>query len=186
MHMLARYGSTVNEITKAGFTRLYPHINQDGAVTSQMDLVLATTIQGLGHYIREFPPDLIVVHGDRLEALAGAAVGAFTNTLVAHVEGGERSGTVDELVRHAVTKLSHLHFVANDDEARLRLIQMGETSSSIFVIGSPDIDIMLSDALPGIDEVKEKYGIPFDEYAILIYHPVTTELPQLCRRTSPR
>lgn len=178
MHMLARYGSTLKEIEKAGFERIFPHINQDGSVTSQMDLVLANTIQGLGHYIREFPPDLIVVHGDRLEALAGAAVGALNNVLVAHIEGGERSGTVDELMRHAVSKLSHLHFVANG-EAKQRLVQMGEVAENIFVIGSPDIDVMLGDGLPSLDEVRDKYEIPFAQFGILMYHPVTTELDRL-------
>jgi len=180
MHMLSRYGSTAREIEKAGFTGLFHHINQDGAVTSQMDLVLANTIQGLGHYVREFPPDLIVVHGDRLEALAGAAVGALNNTLVAHVEGGELSGTVDELLRHAVSKLSHVHFVANE-EARTRLVQMGELPQSVFVVGSPDIDVMLGDSLPDLDEVRRKYEIPFQDYVILMYHPVTTELEKLGR-----
>lgn len=175
MHMLSRYGMTVLELYKAGFERVYSYINQDGSIGSRMDLVLASTIQGLGHYIREFPPDLIVVHGDRVEALAGAVVGALNNVLVAHIEGGEISGTVDELIRHAVSKLSHLHFVSND-EARRRLVQMGEVQSSVFVIGSPDIDVMLSDELPSLSEVKSKYEINFSEYTIFVYHPVTTEL----------
>ena len=68
-------------------------------------------------------PDLIVVHGDRPEALAGAIVGSFNNILVAHIEGGELSGTIDGLIRHSVTKLAHLHFVANQ-EANERLKQM--------------------------------------------------------------
>jgi len=174
MHTLARYGSTVNEIQKAGFKNIYTYINQDGAVNSQMDLVLANTIQGLGHYLREFRPDLIVVHGDRIEALAGAIVGAVNNILVAHVEGGELSGTIDELIRHAVTKLSHLHFVSNSD-ARRRLVQMGESEEVIFLIGSPDIDVMLSDKLPTLEHVKQRYEIPFSKYGIFIYHPVTTE-----------
>lgn len=178
MHMLSRYGSTVREIEKAGFADVFTHINQDGTVTSQMDLVLANTIQGLGLYVREFPPDLIVVHGDRVEALAGAVVGALNNTLVAHIEGGERSGTVDELLRHAVTKLSHLHFVAND-EAAARLIQMGELPQSVFVVGSPDIDVMLGDTLPDLAEVRRKYEIPFERYLILMYHPVIFELERL-------
>jgi UDP-N-acetylglucosamine 2-epimerase (hydrolysing) len=180
MHTLTRYGSTVNEIRKAGFEHIYSYINQDGSINSQMDLVLANTIQGVGHYLRELQPDLIVVHGDRLEALAGATVGALNNVLVAHIEGGEISGTVDELIRHAVSKLSHLHFVSND-EARRRLVQMGETEESIFVIGSPDIDVMLSDHLPVLAEVKEKYEIQFSEYAVFAYHPVTTELALLRR-----
>jgi UDP-N-acetylglucosamine 2-epimerase (hydrolysing) len=181
MQMLARYGSTVNEIHRAGFKHIFPFINQDGSIDSQMDLVLANTIQGLAHYIREFKPDLIVVHGDRIEALAGAIVGALDNILVAHIEGGEVSGTVDELIRHAVTKLSHLHFVSNT-EARRRLIQMGESQDVIFVIGSPDIDVMLSNTLPNLSEVKKRYEIAFDEYYLFIYHSVTTELHLLKRR----
>ncbi len=175
MHMLARYGATVSEIVKSGFQNIYPYLNQDPFGSSGMDLALANTIQGLGHYVREFSPALIVVHGDRIEALAGATVGALQNVLVAHVEGGEVSGTVDELLRHATSKLSHVHFVANDD-ARNRLVQMGEDPRAIFVIGSPDIDVMLSDSLPSLEEVKSHYEIPYDEYCIFVYHPVTTEL----------
>ena len=175
MHMLARYGSTVKEIQLAGFRHVYSYINQDGSINSQTDLVLANTIHGLGHYIRELSPDLIVVHGDRIEALAGAITGVVSNILVAHIEGGEVSGTMDELIRHAVTKLSHFHFVSNN-QARKRLVQMGEAPESIFVIGSPDIDVMLSENLPEISEVKRRYEIHVPEYAIFIYHPVTTEL----------
>lgn len=176
MHMLSRYGKTVREIHKVGFKHVHGYINQDGAVNSQMDLVLANTVQGLGHYVRESLPDMIVVHGDRIEALAGAIVGALTNIRVAHIEGGELSGTVDELIRHAVSKLSHMHFVANE-EAKRRLVQMGESDDVIFVIGSPDIDVMLSDQLPALPDVLARYEIPFlDEYVICIFHPVTTEL----------
>ena len=174
MHMLARYGSTVNEIRKAGFDRIFSFINQDHAIGPQMDLVLANTVQGLSLYLREFPADLIVIHGDRVEALAGAIVGALNNVLVAHVEGGELSGTIDELIRHAVTKLSHLHFVSHE-EAKRRLIQMGEAPESVYVIGSPDIDIMLSGELPALSDVMDKYGIGFADYGIAMYHPVTTE-----------
>jgi UDP-N-acetylglucosamine 2-epimerase (hydrolysing) len=175
MHLLKRYGSTINEIRKAGFTNIHPHINQDDVVGAQMDYVLANTIQGLGLYVREFSPDLIVVHGDRVEALAGAMVGSLNNILVAHIEGGEISGTIDELLRHAITKLSHIHFAGNQ-QAKKRLIQLGEKPSNIFVIGSPNVDMMLSKRLPNIDKVKQRYRIPFKKYMIFSYHPVTTEL----------
>ena len=183
MHMLSRYGSTVLEITQAGFDNVFQFINQDGSINSQMDLVLAHTIQGLGHYVREFAPDLIVTHGDRVETLASAISGTLNHVLVAHVEGGEVSGTVDELLRHSVTKLSHLHFVSNQ-QARTRLLQMGEVHDSIYVIGSPDIDVMLSHDLPSLDAVRAKYEIPFEQYAIVLYHPVTTELPMLGRHVT--
>lgn len=178
MHMLARFGATVNEVYKAGLGEVHPYINQDSAVPSQMDVVLADTIKGLAHFVREFPPDLIVVHGDRVETLAGATVGALSNVLVAHIEGGELSGTVDELIRHAVSKLAHLHFVANE-EAASRLVQMGEVPTSVHVVGSPDIDVMLSGDLPVLDDVLAHYAIPFREFGILIYHPVTTERTQM-------
>jgi UDP-N-acetylglucosamine 2-epimerase (hydrolysing) len=180
MHMLSRYGSTVEEIAQI-FEHIYPYLNQDPFGSRGMDLALANTIQGLGHWLREFTVDLIVVHGDRIEALAGAAVGALQNVLVAHIEGGEVSGTVDELLRHSISKLAHLHFVANQS-ARNRLLQMGEQPESVFVIGSPDIDVMLSTSLPSLDEVKRHYEIPFDNYCIFIYHPVTSELSGLEQR----
>jgi UDP-N-acetylglucosamine 2-epimerase (hydrolysing) len=104
----------------------------------------------------------------------------LNNILVAHVEGGELSGTIDELIRHSVSKLSHLHFVANE-EARIRLRQMGEAPESIFVVGSPDIDVMLSERLPLLEEAKARYDLHFPAYSIFLYHPVTTELPALRR-----
>ncbi|MCX5815306.1 MAG: UDP-N-acetylglucosamine 2-epimerase [Proteobacteria bacterium] len=173
MHMFPKYGTTGGEIEKSGFKRIYCFINQKP--NDSMDAILANTIYGLSNYLSLLKPDLVVVHGDRVEALAGAIVCALNNILVAHIEGGEISGAIDESIRHAVSKLSHLHFVANN-EAKRRLVQMGEAESRIFVIGSPDIDLMSSEKLPKLAEVKDYYEIPFNKYAILIYHPVTTNL----------
>lgn len=172
MHMDKKYGYTVLELEKYGYDNVYRYINHDSE--SSMDITLSRTIEGFANYIRLIEPHVIVVHGDRVEALAGATVGALNNVLVAHIEGGEISGTVDELIRHAVSKLSHVHFVAND-EARLRLKQMGENDRSVFVIGSPDMDAMLNDTLPAWSDVKEKYELPFNDYFISMFHPVTTE-----------
>lgn len=178
MHTLSRYGLTYDEIRKTGFKNIFTYINQDVNCNSSMDIILSNTIEGISRYIHEFPPDMIVVHGDRVETLAGAIVGALNNILVAHIEGGELSGTVDELIRHAVSKLAHLHFVSNED-AKKRLIQMGENEKSVFVIGSPDIEIMLSDSLPSLGKVKKRYNINFNNYGVFIYHPVTTEIKVL-------
>lgn len=179
MHMLSKYGYTCEEVEKANFRNIHKFINQNAS--DSMDHILSKTISGLSDYVKEIKPDLIVVHGDRVEALAGAAVGALNNILVGHIEGGEVSGTVDELIRHAVSKLSHIHFVANE-EAKSRLVQLGEAGESIHVIGSPDVDVMNSNALPAIEEVKKYYGFEYPEYSILMFHPVTTEQADLQRQ----
>ncbi len=176
MHTLSKYGSTYNEIEKYGYQNVFVFMNQTH--TTDADIILANTITGFGNFIKEISPDLIVIHGDRIEALAGAIVGSFNNILVAHVEGGELSGTIDESIRHAITKLSHLHFVANADAKRL-ILQLGELKNNIFVIGSPDIDIMKSNKLPSITELNTRYNISFQDYAILIFHPITTEINTL-------
>ncbi|EKD28503.1 MAG: hypothetical protein ACD_79C00287G0010 [uncultured bacterium] len=176
MHMLEKYGSTVHEIFRQGFSNVYMYNNSSYA--QAMDIALSNTINGFSNYVRELKPDMIIVHGDRAEALAGAIVGSFNNILVGHIEGGEISGTIDELIRHSITKLAHVHFISND-EAQKRLLLMGETLERIFKIGSPEIDIMLGENLPKIEDVKQYYQIPYDDYGILIYHPVTTELINL-------
>lgn len=181
MHLLELYGKTFIEIFKDGFDEVY--LAKTHKYQEKMDLALADTIKQFSNFIKEYKPDLIVIHGDRLEALAGAIVGAFNNILVAHIEGGEVSGTIDESIRHSVSKLAHLHFVANE-EAKRRLIQLGEREKDIFVIGSPDIDLMLSSSLPSFEMVEKHYYQiqPFKgEYAIFLYHPVTTEEESLER-----
>lgn len=179
MHMLSKYGYTVEEVARAGLKNIYMYINQNAS--DRMDSILAKTVVGLSDFVREIQPKMIVVHGDRVEALAGATVGALNNIRTGHIEGGEVSGTVDELIRHAVTKLSHTHFVAND-EAYRRLVQLGEASETVHIIGSPDIDVMNSESLPGLDKVRHRYQIPYARYAVLIFHPVTSEVDDLARQ----
>ena len=178
MHLLDKYGYTINEIYKSGFKNIYPYQNQNETKGESMDLTLANTIKGFARYVKELRPDLIVVHGDRLEAMAGAIVGVLNDVLVAHIEGGELSGTVDEVIRHSISKLAHIHFVSNS-KAYKRLKQLGEDNSKIYQIGSPEVDIMVSQKLPNIDDVKKSYEIFFKDYSIFIYHPVTTELENI-------
>ena len=94
---------------------------------------------------------MIVIHGDRVEALGCASVGALNHILTAHIEGGEISGTIDDSIRHSITKLSHIHFVGTN--VAKRVIKMVK-KQNIFVIGSPDTDIILK-KLPRIEEVKK-------------------------------
>lgn len=176
MHLLEKFGSTYEEVLKDGYKNIY--VAYGLLPTHNTSINIGNTIVHLSGYVENIKPDMIIVHGDRIEALAGAVVGALHNILVAHIEGGEISGTIDESIRHAVSKFSHLHFVCNED-AKNRLKQLGEDEKQIYVIGSPDIDVMLSSNLPAIDDVKNHYNIPYDKYAILMYHPVTTEYDRL-------
>lgn len=181
MHLSKRYGETVEEIVKDGFSNIHRYSN--GSHKCDAAYSLASTIVGFKEYVNKIRPDLIIVHGDRIETLAGAIVGALTNIRVGHIEGGEVSGTIDEHIRHATSKFAHIHFVARE-RARRRLIQLGEQPESIFIIGSPDLDIMLSENLPSIEEVRTRYQIPFEEYGIVAYHPVTTEIEGLAQHSA--
>lgn len=172
MHLLEQYGSTYKEIEKDNYSNIY--IAKGLAVGTNMSLNIGNLIINLTNYIKDKGFEMIVVHGDRTDALGGAIVGALNNVRVAHIEGGEVSGTIDDSMRHAISKIAHFHFVCNE-EAKQRLIQMGESEQRIFIIGSPDIDIMFSDKLPSLSEAKAKYEIDFEKYAILMFHPVTTE-----------
>lgn len=172
MHLQKEYGYTLIEIERCNFENIYTFKNHTHETT--MDLTLAKTIEGLSGYVKTIQPDMIIVHGDRVETLAGAIVGSLNNILVSHIEGGELSGTIDELLRHSTSKMSHVHFVSNES-AKSRLVQMGELCESIFTIGSPDFDIMFSTDLPNLKKVKEYYEIDFEKYAIVMFHPVTTE-----------
>lgn len=176
MHLLETYGGTYREILKENYPNV--RLQNNRCDTPYMDVNLARLVEDLSEYAREIRPDLIIVHGDRIDAMAGAIVAMLNGIRLGHVEGGEVTGTVDEAIRHAISKMANVHFVANN-ESFLRLRQMGEDERSIFVIGSPDIDVMLSSQLPALAEVKREYQIPFSEYAVLIHHPVTSELNRL-------
>lgn len=173
MHLLAQYGSTFKEIVKDGYNHIY--IARENMPTYNMSDDLGKSISNFTRYMGEIKPDCIVVHGDRGDALMGSIVGAFNNVHVIHIEGGEVTGTIDESIRHAITRFAHFHLVANTSAEEL-LLAMGESPQRIKVIGSPDIDVIIGQSLATIDEVKESLKIPFDSYAVLLFHPVVTEV----------
>tara|TARA_B100000965_G_scaffold405604_1_gene440322 strand:+ start:1469 stop:2596 length:1128 start_codon:yes stop_codon:yes gene_type:complete len=173
MHMLKKYGNTYTEIIKDfKNVKLYKFINQKK--NDSMDIVLSNTIKKLNFYLSKINPDLVIVHGDRIETLAASIYCNLHNILLVHVEGGEVSGTIDECIRHATTKLSHLHFVANQ-KAKKVIRRLGELDKNIYVIGSPEVDTMIKKDLPSLIDTKKRYDIKFNNYAIFLFHPVTTQ-----------
>ena len=171
MHMMQEYGNTIIEVRKTFGKNIVSFKNQK---KKSIKGILTNTVEELSKIIKHKKPNLIIIHGDRIETLAGAISGSLNHILTAHIEGGEVSGTIDDSIRHAVSKLSHIHFVGNK-KAKKRLINMGEEKKSIFEIGSPDIDLLKSENLPNLDKVKKRYSIEYKKYAILIWHPVTSE-----------
>ncbi|MGD9559222.1 MAG: UDP-N-acetylglucosamine 2-epimerase [Oscillospiraceae bacterium] len=176
MHLSRVHGSTYQQVLKDGYKNTKLAWGTEDS--TRMDVNLAQTIIQLSDYVAQVQPQFLVVHGDRIDALAGAIVCMLNNIRCIHIEGGEVTGTVDDSIRHAISKMAHYHLVSNE-EAQIRLQQLGEPVGNIFVIGSPDIDVMLSDDLPPLEQVRERYGIPFERYAIMIYHPVVTEQDRL-------
>ena len=172
MHLKKKYGSTYTQIEK-DFRDLKIYKVENYSKEDSMDVILSKSVKYLGKVLKLISPNLIVIHGDRVETLAASIYCNLNNILISHIEGGEVSGTVDESIRHATTKLSHIHFVSND-KAKNILRRMGEIKKNIYVIGSPEVDIMISKSLPTQMEVLKRYNINFINYSIFLFHPVTT------------
>jgi UDP-N-acetylglucosamine 2-epimerase (hydrolysing) len=172
MHLKKKYGSTYTQIEK-DFKDLKIYKIKNYFKEDSMDIILSKSIKYFGKVLKAISPNLIVIHGDRVETLAASIYCNLNNILISHIEGGEVSGTVDESIRHATTKLSHVHFVSNN-KAKNILRRMGEIKKNIYVIGSPEVDIMISRSLPSQKEVLKRYNINFKNYSIFLFHPVTT------------
>lgn len=181
MHMMERYGLTRNEVRRMAGVAVEEFVNQ--AEGDPQDLVLARTVTGFSAYVNRVRPDLIVLHGDRIEALAGALVAATNYIRSAHVEGGEVSGTIDEVFRHCNTKLCTHHFVSSEAAGR-RVRALGEPEETIHPIGSPELDFHARPSGVTLDEVRARYEIAFDEYGIVTFHPVTSEQDTIGRQAA--
>jgi len=173
MHLHKLYGYTIKEVKK-DFKNIKIVKAQNFLIGDNMDIIAKKSIEVFSKIIKKIKPDLFVMHGDRVETLSASISCNFNNILAAHIEGGEVSGTVDESLRHATTKLCHIHFVSNDKAKKL-LVRMGEVKKNIFVIGSPEVDVMISKKLPTINDCKKRYNINFSDYAVFLFHPVTTK-----------
>lgn len=180
MHMMERYGMTKIEVERVSGVEIFEFSNQSEG--DPQDLVLATTILGFSDYCKIAKPDLVIVHGDRVEALACCLVCASNYLRCAHIEGGEVSGTIDELYRHCNTKLSATHFVSSDI-AKARVMAMGEAEQTVYTIGSPELDAHRAPTGIDIAHVKEYYDIPFDEFGIVTFHSVTSETDTIGQQT---
>ena len=178
MHLSPIHGSTFHEILKEGFKHVHVDTLSEEVLHGSMSLRLGQMITNFTQHIQESKPDMIVVHGDRIEAMAGALVAVLNNIRLGHIEGGEITGALDDSLRHAISKLANEHFVSNK-EAATCLERLGESKERIHIIGSPDLDAMEEAKHGDLEEVKKHYQIDFDRYGIALFHPDTNNLAHL-------
>lgn len=189
--LLERFGRAIDVMIKEGFepvANLYMILEGENPITMAKSVGIG--LLEIPNVLDSIKPDVVITVADRFETIATAIAASYMNIPLAHIQGGEISGSIDERVRHAVTKLSDIHFVANEIAAR-RVIQMGEYPERVFVTGCPSIDLaaeVMADPQIG-DEFYEKYrgvGTPVEikrgGYIIVIQHPVTTEYEDSLRQ----
>ncbi|RCX19069.1 GDP/UDP-N,N'-diacetylbacillosamine 2-epimerase (hydrolysing) [Fontibacillus phaseoli] len=174
MHLHPHYGNTIDFIKADGF-QISAKVETDiEANHAGMAKSIGLGIVGMTEVFQSVKPDCVVVLGDRGEMLAATISSVYLNIPTLHLHGGEVSGSVDESVRHAISKLAHLHLTATK-ASRERLIKMGEDPWRVQVVGAPRLELIMKIELPKMNDVKVKYGLDFTEdYGLLIYHPVTT------------
>jgi len=190
--LLPKYTSSHTDIEKMlksdGFSNIYEiYFNLEG----DNDVVKSKTV-GLGiiefsNLFNNIRPDLLLVRGDRFEVLSAAMAASFMNIPIAHIEGGDVSGTLDESVRHTITKLSHIHFATNEP-AKERILRMGEKKKYVFNFGSPDVEVVheITNRDNDVDLRKTGSGAVVDakkDFVMVMYHSVNTELEQISKNT---
>jgi GDP/UDP-N,N'-diacetylbacillosamine 2-epimerase (hydrolysing) len=176
MHLLNEYGDTYQEILDLGLNIVGKvRVSLSGESGSQMSIALGNQIIDFTKILEKDKPDLVLLLGDRGEMLAGAIVSLYLNIPIVHIHGGELSGTVDDSVRHAISKLSHYHFTATE-LSKERLIKMGEVANNIFTIGAPGLDEIYNTQLIQREALLEKYGINSNSpFILFLFHPVVQQ-----------
>lgn len=177
MHLSPEFGLTYHEIEEDGIDiddkiEILLSADTPSAISKSMGLAMIS----FADYFERLKPDMLIVLGDRYETLAVATVAMNQRIPIAHLHGGEKTeGAVDEAIRHAITKLSYLHFTSTE-EYRNRVIQLGETPDRVFCVGALGIENIMKEPLMDISELEESIGFKLDKpYAVVTFHPVTLE-----------
>jgi len=181
MHLSSLFGKTINEIKKDKF-KIAAEIDILTDDTGKgMALALGKGIIGMAKIFNKIKPEMVLVFGDRAEPLAGAIAGAYLNIPVAHIHGGDQGDAgvhIDDMVRHAITKFSHLHLPATEKSAE-RIKKMGEEAWRIHIVGSPGIEAILKEKFLSKTQLQKKYHLNFHQPLLLVVqHPVLTQAGQ--------
>jgi len=175
MHLAEEFGNTVTQIIADGFridSRLDTLNKEDSG--GGMARYIAETMKSLSYELEKLRPHIILLLGDRAEMLAAAVTATCMNIPIAHLHGGETSGSVDESFRNSITRMAHIHLAATE-KARENLVKSGEDPQRIFVVGAPGLDGIKDNLIP-CNRIREKYSLNAEEpFALMVQHPVVTE-----------
>jgi GDP/UDP-N,N'-diacetylbacillosamine 2-epimerase (hydrolysing) len=176
MHLAPEFGYTVRLIEQDGFhitARVETLLAGDSG--GSMGRAIGLGILGLTQALESLQPDILILLGDRGEMLAGAIAAAHLNIAIAHVHGGEVSGTIDESVRHAITKFAHIHFPSTQENGE-RIVKMGEDPERVYVVGAPGLDYLRLVEAMEQREIASDLDLDLSKPVLLMtQHPVTTE-----------
>ncbi|MFW6016705.1 MAG: UDP-N-acetylglucosamine 2-epimerase [bacterium] len=176
-HLSSQYGNTHKSVEKDGFNYYKIESLIDSNSLSSRVKSLGVQLTSLVDYVKNNKTDIILVLGDREESLAGATIGTYMNIPVAHISGGDKVyGNVDDTVRHAVTKLSHIHFPTTAENAE-RIMKMGEEKWRIHTVGASGLDSIREVPNIGITVLSKQLNISLRKpYILLIQHPVSSQV----------
>ena len=176
--LLDIHGKDIDYIKEDGFIiNAEIPMFEEGEKNTNASMVraLAKVLSGITDEIEKFNPDLVLTGFDIGANLATTIAAAHMNVPVAHIQGGEVTGTIDESIRHAMSKFSHIHFPATED-AKNRLIRLGENPDYIYNVGCPSIDTIMQTPIIDRKVLEKKFNVDFSKpVVLLIQHPVTTE-----------
>lgn len=175
MHLQASFGDTKEEIIDEGFEYYIVPSGQEDGSREAMSIAVGEQVKKLTQLFSNIKPQAVLLLGDRGEMLAAAISSLYLNIPVIHIHGGELSGTVDESIRHAISKLSHYHFTSTY-QAKERLIKMGEKPESVFVTGAPGLDDIVNTLIPKEQDLFDYIGFDASKTLILLaFHPVVQD-----------
>lgn len=181
MHLSQDHGYTIDQIAKDGFkitASVDMHLeNSIGAPGASISMSLGVGIMGIARVFDRIEPDIVLILGDRGEALIAAITALHMNIPIAHIHGGDTmtGGVIDSSIRHAITKLAHIHFSATAESAA-RIKRLGEEPWRIHTVGAPGLDTILNSKLLSKEELVEIYSLNANEPLLLVVqHPITTE-----------
>ncbi len=180
MHLLKEYGDSIEEIRADNFEIAETVEMGSKAMDSEYDLAVSigTGVVGFSKLFKKEKPDIFIVFGDRTEPFAASIAATAMNIPVAHIAGGDVGvGDIDHIMRHAITKLSHIHFPMTE-LSKSRVIKLGEEEWRIFNVGSLTLDTILEENLPSDEEIRNRLNLGNNQYILVTYHPTSIDWEQ--------